>query len=223
MDAERTFIIGDIHGCLDLLNRLVEKLKWNPQKDQLIFLGDYIDRGQDSKGVIDYILALRCCSTNVHCLMGNHEALFLAYLTGRQHELFYANGGLTTLESYYRCNLDWGDDLIPPKHMEFFKSLLTFLELPDYYVVHAGFRPGVRLEDQSLEDLLWIRDSFIYEPCALGKSVIFGHTPFYEPLVMEDKIGLDTGAVYGNKLTCMELPEMRFHSVSSSHRAIPFR
>jgi len=82
-------------------------------------------------------------------------------------------------------------------------------------VVHAGFRPGVAIEDQSLEDLIWIREPFIFSDYDFGKTVIFGHTPIAEPLMMDNKIGLDTGAVYGNRLTCLELPRMKFHSVEA--------
>jgi serine/threonine protein phosphatase 1 len=81
--------------------------------------------------------------------------------------------------------------------------------------VHAGFRPGVPLPEQTFEDLIWIRDPFIFSPYNFGKRVIFGHTPFSEPLILENKIGLDTGAVYGNKLTCLELPAFEFHFVEA--------
>ncbi|MBW2083958.1 MAG: serine/threonine protein phosphatase, partial [Deltaproteobacteria bacterium] len=103
--------------------------------------------------------------------------------------------------------------LLPPSHKEFFASLKYTIALDDYYVVHAGFRPKVPLEEQDPDDLVWIRDPFIYSTYDFGKRVIFGHTPFYEPLIMKNKVGIDTGAVYGNRLTCLELPEFRFHSV----------
>jgi len=215
MNCERTFIIGDVHGCLDMLHRLMDKIDWCPDRDGLIFLGDYIDRGDNSKGVVDYILALRKCSANVQCLMGNHEAMLLAFLAGQNQDVFIMNGGTQTLQSYQADQEIGSNHLIPSAHLDFYRNLKPYLELNDYLVAHAGFRPGVDIRDQSLDDLLWIRDSFIYCPCHLNKRVIFGHTPFYEPLVMKDKIGLDTGAVYGNKLTCLELPEFHFHSVAA--------
>ena len=89
------------------------------------------------------------------------------------------------------------------------------MELRDYYVVHAGFRPGVDLEHQTEEDMIWIREPFLSSGYDFGKKVIFGHTPFSKPLVMDNKIGLDTGAVYGNRLTCIELPAERFYFVNS--------
>ncbi|MDY6974340.1 MAG: hypothetical protein SV775_18800 [Thermodesulfobacteriota bacterium] len=109
--------------------------------------------------------------------------------------------------------LQAGQVLVPQDHMSFYRSLNPYIELQDYYLVHAGFRPGVPANKQSQEDMIWIRESFIDSDYDFGKKVIFGHTPFYEPLIMANKIGLDTGAVYGNRLTCLELPAFRFHSV----------
>ncbi|HDM09065.1 MAG TPA: serine/threonine protein phosphatase [Desulfobacteraceae bacterium] len=212
-EDSKTFIIGDIHGCLDMLKRLVEKIKWDPAKDKLIFVGDYIDRGPDPKGVVDYILSLMAESSGIQCLIGNHEVIFLDYIKGKDRKLFLMNGGMNTLESYAFHLVDTEDDLLPPSHKEFFASLRYTIALDDYYVVHAGFRPKVPLEEQDPDDLVWIRDPFIYSTYDFGKRVIFGHTPFYEPLIMKNKVGIDTGAVYGNRLTCLELPEFRFHSV----------
>ena len=215
MNKDRIFIIGDIHGCVDMLNRLMDQIDWQPDKDRLIFLGDYIDRGRDPKGVVDYILALAKCTANIECLIGNHETNFLEYLSGEDRGLFLMNGGWRTVESYQGNELKDVNSLVPPDHMAFYGSLKTYIELEDYYIVHAGFRPHVVLEEQTLEDMVWIREPFIYSDYDFGKRVIFGHTPFSEPLVMENKIGLDTGAVYGNRLTCLELPQLRFHSVEA--------
>ena len=104
---------------------------------------------------------------------------------------------------------------MPPSHMSFYRSLRPFIELEDYYVVHAGFRPGIEIKDQSMEDMLWIREPFISSNYDFGKKVIFGHTRFFRPLVTDNKIGIDTGAVYRNRLTCVELPEERFYFVNS--------
>ena len=215
MGKEKIFIVGDIHGCLDMFNRLMDQIDWEPDKDRLIFLGDYIDRGKDPKGVVDYIIALTKCSARVECLIGNHETNFLEYLSGDDRGLFLMNGGWRTVESYQGNKLKDVNSLVPPDHMAFYGSLKTYIELEDYYIVHAGFRPHVALKEQTLEDMVWIREPFIYSDFSFGKRVIFGHTPFSEPLVMENKIGLDTGAVYGNRLTCLELPEIRFHSVET--------
>jgi len=213
MNDERILIIGDIHGCLDLLKRLMEKINWDAKKDRLIFLGDYIDRGKDSRGVIDYILDLQKQSSRIECLKGNHEAVFLDYLSGGDGDRFLMNGGTSTLASYVADGVKGPVPMIPGRHERFLLSLKMMVELDDFYVVHAGFRPGVPIEKQNQEDMLWIRRTFIYSNHDFGKKIIFGHTPLMEPLIMENKIGIDTGAVYGRKLTCLELPGMIFHSV----------
>jgi serine/threonine protein phosphatase 1 len=214
-ENERIFIVGDVHGCLDLLKRLMDKLDWSPDTDRLIFLGDYVDRGEDPKGVIDYILEISRSAKNIQCLVGNHELIFLDFLSGRDIRTFFMNGGESTLNSYRNASRMESDPMVPKKHVDFLRSLLPWIELDDYYIVHAGFRPGVDLEEQTLEDLTWIRDPFLYSDFDFGKRVIFGHTPFAEPMIMDNKIGLDTGAVYGNKLTCLELPSLKFHAVAA--------
>lgn len=215
MDLEKVFIIGDIHGCLDMLNRLMDTIPWHPEKDRLIFVGDYIDRGDDSKGVVDFILALKECSPNVDCLIGNHETLFLDYLEGKNEGAYIRNGGWSTLRSYAVERKEEGALFIPQNHLAFFRSLTSYIELDDYYIVHAGFRPHVPIAQQSLHDMVWIRDPFLLSLYDFGKKVIFGHTPFREPLVMDNKIGIDTGAAMGHRLTCLELPEQIFHYVEA--------
>ena len=215
MESERIFIVGDIHGCLEPLKRLMDKIGWHPDTDRLIFLGDYLDRGEDSKGVVDFILELIKLSPFVECLIGNHENIFLNFLTRGDLHTFLANGGRTTLESYRIDEEGHNEPFIPPDHMEFFQNLLPWIELENYYVVHAGFRPEVKVEKQSFDDLIWIREPFIYSEYNFGKKVIFGHTPFSQPLVTDNKIGLDTGVVFGNRLTCLEIPLMKFHSVEA--------
>ncbi|RJR40756.1 MAG: serine/threonine protein phosphatase [Desulfobacteraceae bacterium] len=216
---QRTYIFGDIHGCLEVLIRLLEKIDWDPDMDRLIFLGDYIDRGQDSKGVIDYLLGLSETARNVDYLLGNHEAGFLDFLSGVDTRTFLANGGGSTLYSYgFKYGTGKGTDWagrIPREHFQFLKGLKPWVELEEFYVVHAGLRPGIAIKDQIREDLVWIRDPFILSDYDFGKRVIFGHTPYSEPLIMDNKIGLDTGAVYGNRLTCLELPAFRFHYVEA--------
>jgi serine/threonine protein phosphatase 1 len=213
MSKEKIFVVGDVHGCLDVLKRLIDNIGWNPSNDRLIFIGDYIDRGKDAKGVVDFVLKLKEDSPLVQCLIGNHEQMFLDYLSGVDSQSSLLNGGLSTLKSYKEVRLRHEDPLIPSTHLDFFSSLLSMIELEQYYIVHAGFRPNIRIEDQDFIDMIWIRDEFIYSDYDFGKVVIFGHTPFNSPMIMKNKIGIDTGAVYGNRLTCLELPEKRFHSV----------
>jgi serine/threonine protein phosphatase 1 len=207
------YAIGDIHGHLDSLERLMEKIKPDLEKDQLVFMGDYIDRGPHSKGVVDYVLRLRNTAPphNVVCLKGNHEAMFLNFLQGEDMELFLFNGGLSTIKDYWgRRWKDLEKLVLPPDHDKFFRELKLYYETPDYIFVHGGLKPGVPLKEQDEEDLLWIRGEFITAMDDFGRKVVFGHTPFRQPLVLPNKIGIDTGAVYGNFLTCLKLPQEQF-------------
>jgi serine/threonine protein phosphatase 1 len=207
------YAIGDIHGHLDALERLMEQIKPDLEKDQLVFMGDYIDRGPNSKGVVDYVLRLKNSAPpdKVICLKGNHEAMLLNFLQGQEVELFMFNGGLSTIRDY------WGRDwerleklVLPPDHQRFHQELRLYYETPDYIFVHGGLRPGAPLEEQGEEDLLWIRGDFIASMDDFGRKVIFGHTPFRQPLMLPNKIGIDTGAAYGNVLTCLKLPREEF-------------
>ncbi len=222
---ERIFVIGDIHGCLDKLEQLWERIDPHPDKDQLVFLGDYIDRGDDSSGVLDYLLQLQQTHAETIFLMGNHEKMFIDFLDGEDRALFIYNGGESTLKSYFgRIKSFWSDAntisdeealnlLVPAQHRAFLEELHPYYVTENYIMVHAGVRHGVPLEQQSLDDLVWIREEFIYSEEDFGKTVIFGHTPFVRPLVLPNKIGIDTGAVYGNSLTCLILPDLTFVSV----------
>jgi serine/threonine protein phosphatase 1 len=211
------YAIGDIHGNLDLLKRLMDKLAPDLDRTQLVFMGDYIDRGPRSKGVVDYVLRLRNQAPpgQVICLKGNHEAMFLNFMQGQDLELFLFNGGLRTLEDYWGEKWEEAEELfLPAEHRQFFETLALYYETENYIFVHGGLKPGVPLAEQDEEDLLWIRGDFITSMADFGKKVIFGHTPFRQPLVMPNKIGIDTGAAYGNRLTCLQLPEEKFISVS---------
>jgi serine/threonine protein phosphatase 1 len=215
MESQKTFVVGDIHGCFDMLKRLLDEIPWRQGRDRLVFVGDCIDRGPHSKAVVDSILSLIQRDPQVSCLLGNHEAMLLDYLAGIDPEVYLANKGGTTLRDYQAERPKRWGPLVPPDHMAFYRSLRPFLELERYYVVHAGFRPGIEIERQALEDMVWIREPFISSEYDFGKKVIFGHTPFSRPLTMENKIGIDTGAVYGNRLTCIELPGEKFYSVKA--------
>ncbi len=212
MERQRTFVFGDIHGCLTPLRKLVDRIGWAPHSDRLIFVGDFIDRGPDSRDVVDFIIELQGLSARVEGVMGNHEAMLLDYLHGKNRDLYIMNGGGSTLAGY-GAKGEGNAPRIPDDHLAFFNSLPYLIEMDEFFVVHAGFRPGVAVKEQSRHDMVWIREPFIYSEADFGKRVLFGHTPFHEPFEMDNKIGLDTGAVYGNRLTCLELPEMTFHSV----------
>lgn len=212
----KIFAIGDIHGCFDQLQRLIKNLAIDQQYDILVLIGDYIDRGSAVKEVVDYVIELKSKFNNVVCLMGNHEQMFLNYLAGADEEMYLHNGGKATLLSYgispYAMPQS-REATIPSSHLLFFKSLLSYYETEEYIFVHAGLMPGLSFSEQTVHDLLWVRQEFIYSDYDFGKRVIFGHTPFRTPLIESNKIGIDTGAVYGGKLTCVELPQVKIHQV----------
>jgi serine/threonine protein phosphatase 1 len=208
-----TYAIGDIHGCLDHLERLLEEINPDLERHKLVFIGDYIDRGPNSRGVVDYIIRLQALypAENIICLKGNHEVMLLDFLSGREREMFLFNGGRSTLREYWGEHWDRIRRLhLPPEHEEFYAGLKQYYETPDYIFVHGGLKPGVPLAEQDEEDLFWIRGEFIASFEDFGKRVVFGHTPLRQPLVMPNKIGIDTGAVYGNFLTCVRLPAEEF-------------
>ena len=207
---QKIFVVGDIHGCFDKLCALMDKIPINFTRDQLIFIGDYIDRGSSSLEVVDYLIDLKKRWPATIFLKGNHEDMLEKYLDGSDRFTYLLNGGQRTLDAYLNRPNNPGEYPVPPAHLEFFKSLHRYYQTDDYIFVHAGLRKKVPLESQKAIDLFWIRDEFIYSDFDFGKRVIFGHTPFKEPLVHTNKIGIDTGAVYGNRLTCVQLPEIKF-------------
>lgn len=212
----KIFAIGDIHGCFDKLQRLILEIKADPANDTLVFIGDYIDRVDGGRDVVDYILKLKKTFQNVICLRGNHESMLLRFLDGVEDDIYLANGGFATLKAYGISRSDAPKvrkKKIPPDHLKFFKSLLPYYETDQFIFVHAGLIPGRELNEQSLYDMQWIRQTFIDSDDDFGKQVVFGHTHFSEPLVEDNKIGIDTGAVYGGRLTCVELPALKFYQV----------
>ncbi|MEA2102412.1 MAG: metallophosphoesterase family protein [Thermodesulfobacteriota bacterium] len=209
----RTFAIGDIHGSIGKLEDLIRAI--TPGKDDtLIFLGDYIDRGDSPVRVVGFLIDL---STRIHCvfLRGNHEDMFLEYLEhGRNKGIFFANGGIRTMVDYAKDAKSLSHyelaKRIPLSHRGFYADLRWYYEDEKYIYVHAGITPHVPPENNRKDSLIWIRDEFIFSPTGLEKKVIFGHTPFTRPLVKPDKIGIDTGAIYGGPLTAVELPQEEF-------------
>ena len=207
---EKIFAIGDIHGSYDQLLDLMTKLPIDFANDTLVFIGDYIDRGPGSVEVVDYLIDLKKRVPGVIFLKGNHEDMLQKYLDGTDRFTYLLNGGQNTLDSYLSRKNQSDSFPIPADHMDFFNSLQLYYETEAYIFVHAGLRPKVPLESQQAEDMLWIRDKFIYSKYNFGKPVVFGHSPLEKPLVESNKIGIDTGAVYGNTLTCVQLPDIVF-------------
>ena len=208
----RIFAVGDIHGCYDKLRRLLDKIPIDFAQDTLLFIGDYIDRGPNSFDVVEHLVKLKRQFPATVFLKGNHEDMFENYLDGSDRFTYLMNGGQLTLDSYLNQPGRPSDFPIPRGHRDFFQSLSVYFETDQYIFAHAGLRDGVPLHAQQEVDLLWIREKFIYSSYDFGKRVVFGHTPFQQPLLQANKIGIDTGAVYGNRLTCVQLPEIIFFS-----------
>jgi len=207
---QKIFAIGDIHGSADKLSALMEKIPIDYTKDKLVFIGDYIDRGPGSFEVVDYLVELKQDHPDIVFLKGNHEDMLQKYLAGTDRFAYLFNGGQQTLDSYLNRDNKSEFSPIPANHLEFYESLVLYYQTKDYIFVHAGMRANVPLKKQKLQELMWIREDFIDSTFNFGKRVIFGHTPFSEPLVQPNKIGIDTGAVYGKKLTCIQLPDEIF-------------
>jgi serine/threonine protein phosphatase 1 len=220
----RTYVIGDIHGCLNELNALLDFIRPNSD-DHVCFLGDYVDRGPNSKGVIARLIELRAEGPRCTFLKGNHEDMFLAYLgyAGLYSDAFLLNGGGRTLASYGIMALRGkaAEGRIPREHEAFLLSLERELRLGEFFCVHAGLRPMRALDEQTDEDRFWIREDFITVPHAFPFTILFGHTPQREVFLhLPYKIGLDTGLVYGNKLSCLELETRRLFQIRRETRQV---
>ncbi len=212
----KIFAIGDIHGCLGKLQSLIQNIEVDPENDTVVFIGDYIDRGSAGREVVDYVIGLKAEYKNVVCLLGNHEYMFLRYLDGLDEEMYLSNGGSATLFAYAISFSETPKERkarIPREHLIFFESLIAHYETNNYFFVHAGLQPGLILSQQTIHDMLWVRHEFIDTDYDFGKMVVFGHTPLSYPLIMPNKIGIDTGAVFGGKLTCVELPAVKIYQV----------
>jgi serine/threonine protein phosphatase 1 len=215
-DNNRIFAIGDIHGCYKKLETLFHRLPIDPERDFLIFMGDYINRGPESREVISYLLDIRRKTPNTVFLLGNHEYELLEYVrTGDPENLRILRpmGVEETLSSYGESSMRALRDLsfMPEAHKAFLNELQPYFRLNRYLFVHAGIVPGESPENCSLDRLLTVREVFLKYTEPLGATIVFGHTPFETPFVAPDKIGIDTGAVYGNLLTAVELPGLRFY------------
>lgn len=221
-DGMRVYAIGDIHGRLDLLNQLLGMIEADedargPERTELIFLGDLVDRGPDSVGVIERLMALRE-ERPVRYLMGNHEEIFLRAVAGdlRALRFLIRIGGRETLLSYgiseeeYR-DLDYDglltllQERVPPSHVTFLSAFENWIEVGDYLFVHAGLRPGVAVEDQKTSDLCWIREDFLRHRDSFGKMVVHGHSITEEIDERPNRIGIDTGAFASGRLTAIGL------------------
>lgn len=204
-ESSRLIAIGDIHGCIKELIGLLHRIDPKPE-DQLVFLGDYIDRGPESKGVVEYLLDLKNDFPDTIFLMGNHERMFLDFLDDIDRLAFMINGGTMTLKSYQ----DGEKVRIPQHHIDFIRNLSLTHETEGHIFVHAGLKQGIPLDQQQEQDLLWIRGDFLNRDFDFGKVVVHGHSPCEKPDLTPHRIGLDTGAVYGRYLTGCDVNSRRF-------------
>jgi serine/threonine protein phosphatase 1 len=217
----RIYAVGDVHGRADLLAETMELIDEDLDRRPVgfsveIYLGDYIDRGADSKGVID-LLTARLVRNNAICLRGNHEELLERFLSDpRVLDNWLKLGGLQTLASY---GIQPGSDpaeapealqarfrqVFPRAHELFLKCLKPWICCGDYLFVHAGIRPRIPFDQQHMHDLLWIRDEFLNSAHHHGKCIVHGHTPVPHPDLRHNRINIDTGAWHSGTLTCAVL------------------
>ena len=224
----RVYAIGDIHGRLDLLDALIARIeddaRSGPGCQILAFVGDYIDRGPDSKRVVERLLNL---PERFHAqfIRGNHDQALLDFIADPQtYSSWKEFGAQETLWSYSvrppkfdqrKYTLEAHSGLIknlPAAHLDFFQKLQPYAVIGEYFFTHAGVRPGIALNLQSHEDLMWIRDDFLASTANFGKIVVHGHSPSPHPIRRTNRIGIDTGAYATGKLTAavLEGSELRF-------------
>lgn len=227
-DDMRLYIIGDIHGRSDLLDRIVDEInrdieRFDCRECLTITLGDYVDRGPDSRGVLDR-LSRNPFPTRYIALKGNHEVMFESFLQDSSVADYWRHfGGLDTVHSYGVpiSDLMLGKGFeeaaralnaaVPEAHRAFLSSLKSCISIDVYFLCHAGIRPSVPLDRQNVKDLFWIRDEFLNSKQDFGKMVIHGHTPNEWPEVKRNRVNIDTGAFATGRLTCLVIDGDRGH------------
>lgn len=223
-EDSRVYAVGDIHGRLDLLEDLHDAILADAEtcavpRKVIVYLGDYIDRGPTPEGVIDCLINSALPGFERVHLIGNHEAFMLQFLTDEgAMKSWLMNGGDSTLRSYgiepYAAHITeerpkWIrgelESRLPKAHKRFLSELKVSHEEGDYLFVHAGVRPGIEIDDQDPYDMIWIREPFLSAKEDFGKIVVHGHTPTGKPTCRSNRIGIDTGAVFGGVLTALVL------------------
>jgi serine/threonine protein phosphatase 1 len=230
----RLYAIGDIHGSMVPLRLLHQAIQEDAaahpvERKCIIYLGDYIDRGMDSKAVLDLLIRAPLPGFEHIFLKGNHEDGMLRFIGGDGNALgWVAYGGIATMFSYgvkppdpvtdsaeiLRARTELAKKL-PPDHLDFLATLGRFHIEGDYLFVHAGLKPGVPIASQGDEDLLWIREEFLSSDFDFGKQIVHGHTITREADVRPNRIGIDTGAFASGRLTCLVLEGTSQHIIST--------
>lgn len=222
--AGRTYAIGDVHGCAAELKTLLHRLALD-QDSTVIFLGDYVDRGPRSREVIDTILDLGEIY-RVIAIEGNHEWLFKRFLENPSDPSaasnFILNGGGATLASY---SADGATYEVPASHREFLRNLKLFHLTETHLFVHAGVPPDFDfkfpVDPRTAHQLRWIREPFLSSTRHWPRVVVHGHTPVDEPEILPNRINLDTGCVFGKKLSALDLATGQVTSVARHEEAAP--
>lgn len=202
----RYLVVSDIHGDIRKFEDVLKQASYNPKEDQLILLGDYIDRGPHSRDVVAKVKEL-VEEDGAIAIKGNHDDMFIrSRYEERALELWEINGASSTLKSYegrleeMEKHRDWLED-----------NLRLYYETEEYIFVHAGLHPHTPLKAQEKDTMLWTRHN---ERIGLGKTVVHGHTPVRDIAYYKDQVDIDTGAVFGGKLTLLELPSHEVYTVS---------
>lgn len=216
----RIYAIGDVHGHLDLLGEMHRRIaadiaRTRPADWRIIHLGDLVDRGPDSSGVVEFLIAATARDERNIVLSGNHDVGFLEFLAAPDPAgLFARFGGVETARSYgVSLRLDDAESLtvshaqlvraVPQSHVQFLSGLPYSASLGDFFFCHAGIRPGVALDAQDPHDLIWIRKEFLDHPGLHPKVVVHGHTPQAEPEVLANRVNVDTGVFYSGALSAL--------------------
>lgn len=229
--GKRCYAIGDVHGCFDQLKSLFDEIEKDirsrpPKPTFVVMLGDIIDRGPDSRRVIEFLRNYSSDLATLKCLSGNHEAALVEGVRRNRSMLskWIAHGGLQCAMSYGALPselIDKSDaeietvllQTIPEEHIRFLESFGDTIRFGDYLLVHAGLRPGVPLQQQSREDLHWIREEFLEVEYDHGFIIVHGHSIVPEPAIGLTKISIDTGAYAGGELTALGMEDEELWSV----------
>lgn len=226
-EGVRIYAIGDIHGRADLLDQMLARIDahlaaYPAFRPVQVFLGDYVDRGPASRGVLDRLIT-RDYDHETICLKGNHETYVVEFLKNATIlDKWRHYGGLETLMSYGitpSINADPAEQArlavvfrraLPESHLQFLSNLMPSFSCGDFFFVHAGVRPGIPLKKQREHDLLWIREDFLHYEEDFSKIVVHGHTPVLKPDIRPNRINIDTGAYATGQLTCLVIERDEF-------------
>lgn len=232
-EGECAYVIGDVHGCFNEMKALLAKIEQDAAQHSLesriVFLGDLIDRGPDSRRVVDFLMNYKPKGIKLSFLKGNHEEVFLKVLDGSSDaiEAWFTFGGKSCVRSYGVDNLGrilmdpdgiYYDLLkrVPKSHIAFLKSFEDYEVFGDYLFVHAGIRPGVKFEDQKVKDFRWIRKEFLQSKKPLPYKVVHGHTIVDAPETHDYRIAVDTGCHDSGVLTAARLIEDRVDFIQTA-------